>query len=351
MVRLRDGLSVLWREPGASQIGTDPRYAVVLENLRPAEQDLLDLLRSEPTIGDLLRVGRAAGLSGTEVRRLVGTLERAGVLAPDATPAAPLQDVPRTGTALDASRAPDIGYWARVSPDADGRAVLARRRGFMVGVLGVDRLGILVASWLATAGVGTVLLSDPGPVLPLDVGPGAFGWADVGRRREDAGAEILRSCAPRVKTSAPAGARPHLTVLVEHGVANPVRARPLVREDLAHLSVVIGDVAVSVGPLVVPGTGPCLRCLDLHRCDADPRWPAVATQVAAAPREGVETSLAALAAAIAVGQVLAYLDERPVATLGAALEVDAVAAVPIRRGWEPHPECGCARVVADDEAA
>ena len=133
-------------------------------------------------------------------------------------------------------------------------------------------------------------------------------------------------------------------MLVEHGVASPVRARPLVREDLAHLSVVVGDVDVTVGPLVVPGTGPCLRCLDLHRCDADPRWPAVATQVAADPPDGVESSLGPLAAALAVGQVLAHLDGRAPASRGATLQVDAVDPVPRRTPWPVHADCGCTGV-------
>ncbi len=346
MVRLRDGLAVLWREAGASQIGTDPRCAVVLENLSEPEQTLLDRLRSEPSLGELVREGRAAGIGAAQVRALVATLERAGVLAPDTTPRAPFPNGPEQGNALDAIRAPDIAYWARLRPDANGWAVLAGRRSRTVAVLGVDRLGMLVASGLARAGVGTVLLADPAPVRPLDVGPGAFAWDDVGRRREDAGAEGLRATAPRLRTSAPPGTRPDVAVLVEHGVASPVRARPLVREDLAHLSVVVGDVSVGVGPLVVPGVGPCLRCLDLHRCDADERWPAVATQIAAAPGEGVEASLAPLAAALAVGQVLAHLDGRAVSARGATLEVDAVEPVPRRRTWTPHPECGCGGVEA-----
>ena len=343
IVRLRAGLEVLWRDRGVAQIGVDPRCAVVLPGLTDEEQRLLDLLATAPTVGELERAGRESGVVAERVLRLVSELERAGVLHP---PGARTLDRygPRHPRACLAA---DAGYWSRLRSDGDGWSVLERRATRTVAVLGVGRLGMLVASGLATSGAGTVLLTDPGPVGPLDVGPGAHRPCDVGRARDQAGAEALRGYSPQVRTSAPPRTRPDLCVLVEHGVANPVRSRPLVREDLPHLSVVAGDVDVTVGPLVVPGAGPCLRCLDLHRCDADERWPAVATQVAAQPAEAPETSLAPLGAALAVGQALAWLDGRRPETLGASLEVSAVAPVPLRRAWSTHRDCGCGSLAGE----
>ena len=53
--------------------------------------------------------------------------------------------------------------------------------------------------------------------------------------------------------------------------------------DVPHLAVVFDDDGARVGPLVEPGAGPCLRCLDLGRRDADPAWPAIAAQLAGRP--------------------------------------------------------------------
>lgn len=339
MVRLRDHLTVLWRAPGEVQIGLDPRCGVVVAGLTEPEERLLDTLHVDRTVSDVVRSARGLGIGAAQARRLLDTLGRAGVLCPDAPP--PPQPS-RVAPTLP-GRSADAAYWARLRPDADGWGVVGGRWSRTVAVLGVGRLGMLVASGLAAAGCGTVLLSDPARVLPGDVAPGAFGPQDVGRVREDAAVETLHAIVPEVSTSAPQGVRPDVAVLVEHGVASPVRARPLVREDVPHLSVVVGEVDVVVGPLVVPGHGPCLRCLDLHRCDADPRWPAVATQVAATAGPDVESSLAPLAAALAVGQVLAHLDGRPPGARAATLEVSALDAVPARRAWTTHPECGCDR--------
>lgn len=335
MSLVRGGLAVLWREPGVSQVGTDPRCRVVLEGLSEGEQRLLDRLAVVATPADLVRAGQVLEVPERRVRDLVARLDAGGVLAGRAA---------SRGAPSAREPGPDVAYWSRLRPDGDGWAVPRTRSGAVVAVLGLDGLGLRVGTGLAVAGVGTVLAADTGPVLASDVAPGAYASDDVGRRRDEAAAEALRRAEPRVRTGAPPGARPHVTVLVEHGVASPVRARPLVREDLAHLSVVVGDVDVTVGPLVVPGTGPCLRCLDLHRCDADPRWPAVATQVAADPPDGVESSLGPLAAALAVGQVLAHLDGRAPASRGATLQVDAVDPVPRRTPWPVHADCGCTGV-------
>lgn len=337
MIRLRDGLPVLWRQPGVAQVGTDPRCGVVLDGLAEAELDLLDLLPDGVTQDDLLRHARERGVPHARVRAIVAALARAGVLLPEGATGAERHRPPHPSATLAA----DAAYWARLRPDGDGWSVLDRRAERVVGVLGADRLGMLVAGGLAAAGVGTVLLSDPAPVTARDVAPGAFGPADVGRARQDAGAVALRQAVPRVRTTAPPGTRPDLCVLLEHRVASPVRARPLVREDVPHLSVVVADVDLVVGPLVRPGLGPCLRCLDLHRCDADERWPVLATQLAVRPPGGVEASLAALGAAVAVTQVLAHLDGRETVTLGATLELGAHGGESRLRRWAPHPECGC----------
>lgn len=326
-MRLRAGLDVLWRRAGESQVGTDPRCAVVLEGLTAAEQRLLEHLRHQPTTADLLRAARTLGVVPERVHELVQLVRRAGVLHPAAEGRARWQA---------ATAGPDEAYWERLRQDGDGAGVLARRAAGTVGVLGLDRLGLAVATQVAAAGVGTVLVEDECPDLPADR-PG--GLRD--RTRVEAARAVLRRTVPEVRTSARAGTRPDVLVVIGAHVTDPVRVRPLVREDVPHLPVVVGDVEVVVGPLVVPGDGPCTRCLDLHRTDADPSWPAVATQLRMMPSTGPESGTAALAAALVTHQVLAYLDGREVAVRGASLEVTALDPVPAVRPWSVHPACGC----------
>lgn len=79
-------------------------------------------------------------------------------------------------------------------------------------------------------------------------------------------------CAVRVSTST-------IVILVgTRGIEAPEALLPVESEDQVavrdqpHLPVSTYRARASIGPLVLPGKTPCLRCLHLHRCDADPDW-------------------------------------------------------------------------------
>jgi hypothetical protein len=91
---------------------------------------------------------------------------------------------------------------------------------------------------------------------------------------------------------------------------------------------------------VYPGRTPCLGCLDLTRGDLEPRWPAVAAQLAG---RGGAADPAAVTATVgfAVAQVIAAIDGGRTVALGATLEVDVGAGGLCRRTWSAHPDCPC----------
>ncbi len=126
--------------------------------------------------------------------------------------------------------------------------------------------------------------------------------------------------------------RPALAVLTDSWVTDPVRVGPLMRHDVTHLPIVVDD-AVTVGPVVVPGGGACTRCLELSRTDADPAWPAVATQLRHLP--GPLATELVLAAGLAAWVVADVLRDAP--TSGWRITDGAVLPVTV----ECHPRCGC----------
>jgi bacteriocin biosynthesis cyclodehydratase domain-containing protein len=142
-------------------------------------------------------------------------------------------------------------------------------------------------------------------------------------------------------------------VLVEPDAADAAAAGPLVTADVPHLSVVVREGTVVVGPLVLPGRSACLCCLDLHRRDRDPAWPRILTQLLRARGQGglpaaEETASTQLGASLAALQVLAALDDngpdhRP-AAVSATLEVELPDGLLGRREWQVHPACGCLRL-------
>ena len=242
--------------------------------------------------------------------------------------------------------------------------MFAARRARCVTVVGAGRLGATLATTLASAGIGSITVLDRFRVSPGDVTPAGAGqeWQD--RFRRDAVAERVRESEIEARTGArldpdallDRADRADLVVLVEHGVADAAAADLLISADLPHLSILVRDAEVVVGPLVVPGDGPCLRCLDLHRTDRDPAWPATLHQALAGRGTGSfatgseETALSTMAAGLAAVQALGHLDAAAVPSAirpparGATLEIELPHGLAARRVWPVHPRCGCHRL-------
>ncbi|MCU1576544.1 MAG: hypothetical protein JWP70_1248 [Leifsonia sp.] len=134
-----------------------------------------------------------------------------------------------------------------------------------------------------------------------------------------------------------------LAVVFAHYAIAPERYGIWLRRDIPHLAIVFGDRGVRIGPLVEPGTGPCLYCVELTRTDDDPDWPAMAAQLytRTAPAETPITS--AEVASLAARAILARV--------GGGTAIDGYAARSIRidnetgattvREHRPHVDCGC----------
>ena len=104
------------------------------------------------------------------------------------------------------------------------------------------------------------------------------------------------------------------------------------------------DATGVVGPLVLPGRTPCLRCIELTRSDLDPCWPVLSSQLPAAGEgeQGCDGPLALAVAAQAVMQVLAMVDATTdPAALGGTLELVLPDWRWRRRTWPVHRDCGC----------
>jgi len=328
---LRSGLRIVRRAPDEVQVGTDPRWAVRVDGLRPDEA------RALVALGEGVPLAVLAADEGLDPRRLaalVDQLAAAGVTAPPGgrTPTGPAGD--------------DARVLGLLAPDAAGAARVTCRAERTVAVAGVGATGLGVAVALAAAGVGCVLVDDDRPVRSADVGPGGYRFQDVGHPRARAAVGVLAAVAPATRTE---GGEVDLTVVVADDAVEPPLAALLLNRGVPHLAVVLREADTVVGPLVVPGEGPCLRCLDLHRADVDPAWPTVAATLAAdaARRGGGRTpppeppAVVAVAAGLAAAAVLEQLDTGASPLTDATLEVGLPDALPRRRQWAVHPACGC----------
>lgn len=135
--------------------------------------------------------------------------------------------------------------------------------------------------------------------------------------------------------------RPHLAILVAHFVVDPADRARWLSLDVPHVPVLLGDRAARLGPVIEPGHTPCLQCLELHRRDDDPVWPAMAAQLWGRAAS-VDTPIFA---GELVSQVMRLVErrlEKGASAIANSVTVEAASGYRTTTAWQLHPECGCA---------
>lgn len=133
------------------------------------------------------------------------------------------------------------------------------------------------------------------------------------------------------------------SLVVTCTVGEPARAifDPYLTDGVTILPVVIDGANILVGPLVVPGRSPCLRCLDAGRRDWDPTWPTLVAQFGRHRARGlaVDALRLHLAAGFVAAEILALADGAPPQSLSRRITLDGE-----ERRSEPvafDPACHC----------
>ncbi|GAA3295188.1 ThiF family adenylyltransferase [Arthrobacter citreus] len=341
-MRINPGLHVLALSASARQFGLGPE-ALVLRGLQENDLAFLAALREGLHDGREAAEGSRHNVPAQRVRALTQALSPVLLPWPDA--AAPGQAaVP----ALRMERLSTDSARLSAAYRVNGSSLLRRRSRTAVEVNGLGRIGALLALTLAGAGVGTLVLSDPGVVLPSDIGPG-YPLTDQGMHRAQAVKRHVYRLDPTVQVliGAPGTARAHLDLRVWVG-APPIAGRSTGTPagEHPHLPVTVQETGVDVGPLVVPGLTPCLECLDRLLADGDSTWYSAADALArkavdAAP-SGVDTSGAVVAAGVAAGQALSFLDGVVQPTSwSAVVSLRAADGYIGQKTLAFHPDCGC----------
>jgi bacteriocin biosynthesis cyclodehydratase domain-containing protein len=122
------------------------------------------------------------------------------------------------------------------------------------------------------------------------------------------------------------------------------------RQDVPHLPVIIDDTAVTIGPVIEPGVGPCLHCLNRYRVDADASWPAIATQLLGR-RAASESALVASEAAALTSRVTERRLRSGATSVHESISLDIATGATTTQTWLPHPECGCITLGVDAASA
>ncbi len=171
--------------------------------------------------------------------------------------------------------------------------------------------------------------------------PGSSGTVAV-LAPDPAAALVRRLLAEADLTESRGGLDAALALVVSIG-AEPRRTDldAIVQTDRPHLLVTSVAGRTRIGPCVVPGLTACLRCLDEHLADRDPRHVRIIDQYVDVDRtDRPRPGDLALALAWAVRDVAALLaGDRPTTwSATATLRPDG----PLVQEWHRHPRCGCA---------
>ncbi|OIH98118.1 TOMM precursor leader peptide-binding protein [Curtobacterium sp. MCBA15_001] len=164
------------------------------------------------------------------------------------------------------------------------------------------------------------------------------------------GVTVVRTSAPRGGPVTLPTPTPKFGVVVADHVVDPALRAAWTRRGLPHLPVVVSDGRVRVGPVIVPGVGPCLQCLEYARVDDDPAWPAIAAQVwgrPAAPLSPYRTAAVAAAVTRLVVELLPRTSTAP-GVEQLVFERDDLSVT--RRSTAPHPRCACRALPGTDSA-
>jgi len=161
----------------------------------------------------------------------------------------------------------------------------------------------------------------------------------------DLGLRSLELAAAGLTTSAGV-VRPAFAVIIGDYVLDPGRHTRWVRRDTPHLPVIFSDSQVRIGPLVEPGEGACLRCVELDHVDRDPAWPALACQLVSrrslAESVRISVDVAARVASIVHDRLSMGTSElTSTATSSTSLLIDVGTGTVRRRVHRPHERCGC----------
>lgn len=307
--RLRPGTVVVVRDDETVQVGLAPDRAVVISAPRGCGSHGLATLLTGLRGGSTLEAAASrAGVDDddmTDVARILirladlGHVRLHGIGPPVGTtkkPGAQRSTRGRSDTAGPGTR----GAGPRPAP--------VRR----IHIQGAGQISEVLRGPLSVNGCRVTTGSSPGLMLDVDRPP----W--------------LRR-----------GSTPDLVILTDTVTVDPVVTAALARTRQPHLHVHCRDGRVVVGPTVVPGTSPCLRCTDLFRAQRDPRWPFVAAQlVDHSPEAGVPALTAAAALVLAEVAATRHPDA-PLQTIGATVEINPAEGLWRRLEWPAIPGCDC----------
>ena len=301
---------------GSFQVGSVAEHTVMFNDLTAREVEWIKSLRAEESAQErrTRRIADEPKVNLTERQvEILALLSAAGLLGPDEDP-------------------------------------LSRLR---IRVVGLDRVGVLLARLLARSGVRRLELRD---TTRVDSAVEDYFSDDAKGLIKDR--HLRKEFRERYGLVSGRLSNPDLVISCNSRVWDHADAGLLLSQDLNHLPITVDDRSIRVGPLIAPGTTACAVCVDMHLRDRAPAW--AETHLALERHDPVVPShaLAMSAAGLAVNMVdsiargIPLMPPQPASPETSAGPVASPGSMPSyswritpsgveTEVWFAHPECAC----------
>lgn len=342
MLRINPNQAALWRDLNSLQIGSG-QNRVIFNSLSPAQERLIAALyrgfadKQLPQILDDLGVEADAG------RNLVDSLQ----------PLLLKNTKPRKSALTEDFVAGAFAEIIRASllNSTDGATVLMERKFRTVHIDDLSAPGLALALGLAAAGVGRVVTHDQSLVEAKDLGPSGYPTQLLGKSKVEAVKALLASSpnqmgiVPGHKLTARNLEAIDCAAIIAHEAIEPRRYVQWLNRDVPHLALSFEVDHAAVSPLIVPGRGPCLFCLEQARVSLDPSWPVLASQLITTKQRFDDSSSRLFCAGVAIQKILSQLDsvggfsQTEKELVGYRLNLSTGTISEFR--WPEHEACSC----------
>ena len=342
MLRINPHQAALWRDLNSLQIGSG-QQRVIFNSLNPAQERLIAALYRGIADKQLPQLLNDLGVAADEGKNLVDSLQPLFLKNTKPTKNSLSEDFV-AGAFAEIIRASLLN-------SADGATVLMERKFRTVHVDDLSAPGLALTLGLASAGVGRVVTHDQSLVGDKDLGPSAYPTQLLGKTKVEAVRALLASSpnqmgvVPGHKLTARNLEAIDCAAIIAHEAIEPRRYVQWLNRDVPHLALSFEVDHASVSPLIVPGRGPCLFCLEQARVNQDPSWPVLASQLVTTKERLDDSSSRLFCAGVAIQKILAQLDfvgefrQTDKELVGYRLNLSSGTISEFR--WPEHEACSC----------
>ncbi len=342
MLRINPHQTALWRDIDSLQIGAGAD-GVIFNSLSPAQERLIAALYRGIADKHLPQLMNDLGVPASDGQHLVDSLRP--LLLQNTRPLRePLSED------FVASAFSNI-IRASLLSSADGATVLMERKFRSVHLDDLSGAGLALALGLAAAGVGRLVTHDSSKIEASDLGPNGYPSQLLGKTKVHALIALLASSPNQMQVVDGHTLKTKelesidCAAIIAHQAIEPRRYVQWLNRDVPHLSLTFEADKSSVSPLIVPGRGPCLYCLEQARIAKDARWPVMASQLVANRARLDDSASRLFCAGLAIQKMLSHLDDvggfrqTEKELVGYQLEFASGTVSEFR--WAEHAACSC----------